>query len=250
MSDGQQSGGTRRGRIRSAIDTVASLSVIVVAGTVVWVLLFRADQPSLARPTRPSAPEAPLPRGPVSLDGAWTEGDKTARAVVIEYSDFQCPFCSRFSLGTLPALREKYVKTGKVLLAFRHLPLSEIHPLAAKAAEAAECAGQQDRFWPMHDALFTDPTRLEEAALKAAANRLGLDAARFDACLGGEFAGKIRKEVTEAKALAITGTPTFLIGTLRPDGHVDVVRRLSGALPLAQFEVVLEPLLGKVVAAQ
>lgn len=135
----------------------------------------------------------------MSLDGAATKGDRKAKVALIEYSDFQCPFCGRFARETLPQLDEKYVRPGKVLVAFRHLPLP-IHALAQRAAEAAECAGQQNKFWLMHDFLFRDSGQLAESKLTSSAAGLGLNDGQFKACLEGRTAAKARADAAFARA--------------------------------------------------
>jgi protein-disulfide isomerase len=131
-----------------------------------------------------------------------------------------------------------------VLLAFRHLPLTQIHPFAMKASEAAECAERQGKFWEMHDRLFQDQKRLEESSLVERARQIGLNAAQFTACLAGEAASEVQKDAAGANALAVTGTPTFFLGSVESDGRVRVLERFSGAVPVAQFESALDKLLG------
>jgi len=207
-----------------------------------------AEMRTLLRPGQAGArsvapPPAPLPTEPVSLAGAQFKGDRSARVAVLEFSDFECPFCSRFALTTFPALQQEYLDTGKVLLAFRHLPLDQLHANARKAAEAAECAGAQGQFWEMHDRLFVDPTRLSRADLEGYATALSLRQPHFDRCLEGEMADKVADHVAEAMRLQVYGTPAFLIGTVESDGRLRVVERLSGAQQIGSFRAVLDRLL-------
>jgi protein-disulfide isomerase len=167
-----------------------------------------------------------------------------ARVAVIEYSDFECPFCGKFARETLPALEAKYVRTGKVLLVFRQFPLP-IHALAYKAAEGTLCAGRQDRFWEMHDQLFLNRA-LDEGSLRRYARVIGLNEQQFESCLQGEAADAVRQEVESGKTLGVSGTPTFLLGYIQPDGRLKVTERLSGAQPVAAFEAVLDRLLRSV----
>jgi protein-disulfide isomerase len=206
----------------------------------IYVLLFR-DGPSAGSgsPTPPTA--ASVPQEPVSLQGAWLEGARNAPVVVIQYSDFECPYCRQFANGTLLDLRRTYVKRGDVLLAFRHLPLRAIHPLAYPAARAAECAGRQGRFWEMHDWLFRDGRSLKDALSPKALAATGMvaDCSQASALIDA----KIAEDVAGARALQVTGTPVFFVGIVRPDGQVKVLRRLSGTLSLQEFSDVLDPLL-------
>lgn len=111
---------------------------------------------------RGGRPAPPLPAQPLSISDAVVKGSERAKVVLIAFSDFECPYCSRFAKDTLPVLDEKYVRTGRVRVAFRHLPIESIHPTAFKAAEASECAREQGRFWEMHDRLFDQFKQLSQ----------------------------------------------------------------------------------------
>ena len=204
-----------------------------------------------ARPAAPAAaaaapPEPPLP-AEVATAGAAAKGAPTAPVTIVEFSDFQCPFCGRHFRDTYGQLDREYIATGKVRYVFRHLPLERIHPQAFKAGEAAECAGAQNRFWEMHDVLFANQQALMPADLARHAQGLKLDGAKFNACLGGQTAARIRQDMTLAAEAGVRATPTFIIGTTLPGGRVKVTRRLSGALPFATFKAAIDSLL--VVAA-
>lgn len=191
------------------------------------------------------APQAPaaLPRT-VDIDKEPVRGNQAARVAIIEYSDYQCPFCSRFVLQTLPRLENEYIKTGKVRYVFRDLPLN-FHKQAFKAAEATHCAGEQGRFWEMHDRLFANQKALMPAQLTEHAQALGLDVTSFQQCLdSSRFADAIRKDVTEANSAGITGTPSFLIGVVQPNSSsVKIVRKLVGARSFEEFKTELDALL-------
>ena len=187
-------------------------------------------------------PRTVAPDAPVSIEGAPRKGSDAATLVLIEYADFQCPYCGDFARRTLPELEKRYVATGKVQLVFRNLPLQEIHPQALMAAEAAECAEQQGKFWDVHDALFMDQ-RLDEASLVAKARAANLDLARFSTCAQGPGAVKVRQDLAAARALGLAMTPTFLVGRRQADGLVKVERVISGARDAAAFAAVLDPML-------
>jgi protein-disulfide isomerase len=227
-------------RWRLVLDTAASVAMIVASVAVVWALVRRSP----GNPAPGARPQPPLPSQPVSLVGAALKGDVTAPVAVIEYSEFQCPYCGKFARDTLPALVRTYVSGGKVLLAFRHLPLEKMHPAAMQAAQAAECAGELGKFWEMHDLLFQNSARLDVAMFPSLAQAIGLDGEAFADCMGKDLATtKVRQDIGAAEALQVMGTPTFLIGTLQPDRRVKVVRRIQGAQPLSAFSDVTEPLL-------
>ena len=193
---------------------------------------------------RPAAAADVLPAAPIAIASEPFKGRDTAKVAVIEFSDYQCPFCSRYSRDTLPQLAAEYIDSGKVKYVFRDFPLS-FHKQAFKAAEAAHCAGDQGKFWEMHDTLFQNQSALAPEQLAAHADTLGLDAGAFRTCLdSSRFAADVNKDLTEGGAVGITGTPAFLVGVIQPDGRVKVVKRLSGARPYADFKAAIDGALG------
>lgn len=154
---------TAQSRWRAILDVTAAVAMIVAAVGVVWLMLSVPDALAGQRPAA-HAGGAPLPSRPVSIEGAAVKGKVGVRVGVIEYSDFQCPYCGTFARDTLPRIVSEYVDTGKAFFAFRHLPLEAIHPHARRAAEAAECARRQDRFWTVHDTIFRSPDVFEKFA--------------------------------------------------------------------------------------
>ena len=193
--------------------------------------------------SRPAAADA-LPRDPIAIASEPFKGSGTARVALIEFSDYQCPFCGRYTKEILPQIRTNYVDTGKIKYVFRDMPLS-FHKNAFKAAEAAHCGGAQGKFWEMHDALFANQTALDPEQLATYAKTVGLNEAQFQQCLeSGKFAGEINKDVADAGAAGISGTPTFLVGLIQPgDGRVKVVKKLVGAKPYDEFKAAIEGLL-------
>jgi protein-disulfide isomerase len=194
--------------------------------------------------TRPGAAAEALPRDPISIASEPFKGAGTAKVAVIEFSDYQCPFCSRYTKDVLPQIRTEYIDTGKIKYVFRDMPLS-FHKQAFKAAEAAHCAGAQGKFWEMHDTLFENQSALAPEQLATLAKTVGVDDAQFQQCLdSGKFAADINKDIADAGAAGITGTPTFLVGVIQPgDGRVKVVKKLVGAKPYAEFKAAIEGLL-------
>ena len=161
-------------------------------------------------------------------DPARTEGNPGAPVTIVEFGDFQCPFCGRVE-PTLNNLLKKY--EGKVKLAFRDFPLSSIHPHAEPAAEASRCAEEQGKFWPMHDAMYADQSKLTEADLIETATRLGMNQRSFASCLkSGKYKAEIQQDVAAGASAGVTGTPAFFING----------RYLEGSVPQAQFEKIIE----------
>jgi protein-disulfide isomerase len=192
--------------------------------------------------SRPAADA--LPKEPISIADEPFKGDGKAKVAVIEFSDYQCPFCARYSKEAYAQIEDDYVDTGKVKYVFRDLPLA-FHKQAFKAAEAAHCGGEQGKFWEMHDFLFANQTALGPEQLPGHAKSLGLDQAKFQQCLdSGKFAADIKKDMADAGTVGITGTPTFLIGVVQPgDGRVKVVKKLVGAKPYEEFKAAIDGML-------
>ena len=167
------------------------------------------------------------PKISVADDPSQKEG--TPSLVLVEVSDFQCPYCGEGAREVLPKVVERYVHTGKVELIFLDLPLT-MHSNAMKAAEAAACAGEQGKFWPMHDLLFANQHALAPDRLPGYAEKAGLDAAAFQKCLSsGHTAGGIREDARVAQSLDIQGTPAFLVARRIPGGDkVEVLDTLHG----------------------
>lgn len=181
----------------------------------------------------------------VSVEGAPFKGDNGAKVTLVEFTDYQCPFCSRHFRQTWPQLEQNYVKRGKVKFVLRDLPLESIHPMAFKAAEASHCAGDQGKYWEMHDRLFASQNAIARKDLSAHAQAIGLDVAAFDKCVdSGKSAMRIRKDVSDSQKAGVRGTPTFFMGLTDPNsGQIKAVRVLRGAQPYETFREALDALL-------
>jgi len=148
----------------------------------------------------------------ISIKGRHTLGAEDAPVTVVEFADYQCPFCLRFAKNTFPLLKQKYIDTGKVRWVALNLPLP-FHKDARKAAQAAHCAGEQDRLWEMRDVLFKNPQRLTTEQLPAHAETLSLDMDAFNECLQSDrHLAEIDQDAKDANAVRLTGTPSFIIG--------------------------------------
>jgi predicted DsbA family dithiol-disulfide isomerase len=145
----------------------------------------------------------------VSASGRPSIGSASAPVILVEFSDFQCPYCKRFS-STIKEVLKQY--RNQVQLVFRQFPLTNIHPNAQRAAEASLCANVQGRFWEMHDLLFADQANLKDEDLKNRASKLGLDIAAFDACMDSErYSAQIEEDMRAAAAAGVDGTPALFI---------------------------------------
>jgi protein-disulfide isomerase len=233
----------RRGsRIKSALELTAMLMVIVASAAVLLQTVVTWRDRGQASPQQAQAGEPRPPDAPHSLKGAALLGSGNAKVAIVEYSDFECPFCGQFAHSTWPALKQQYVDSGKVLVAFRHLPLSS-HKFARSAAVGATCAGQQGKFWEMHDRLFESQNTLNGDTPRALASGLDLDLAAFDQCIRQYATADLSADDGYATKAEIAGTPTFLIGVITSDKTVRVTNILIGARPLARFTAVLDTLL-------
>ena len=172
----------------------------------------------------------------VSVDDDAVKGDVNALVTIVEFSDFECPFCGKYVLETYPQLIKEYVDTGKVKYVFRDFPL-EFHLEAQKAAEAAECAGEQGKFWEMHDYLFENQDYLGVDYLKGYAKDLGLDTKDFNECLdSGAMAEEIENDLLDGQSYGVSGTPAFFING----------KLISGAQPFSVFKQEIEVALAEV----
>lgn len=167
----------------------------------------------------------PKQRKPVDAQGP-SRGGKDAKVVIVEFADFECPYCAR-AHETVQAVMRNY--GDKVRLVFRHYPLS-FHPKAPKAAEATACADEQGKFWAMHDSLF-ETQELDESSLKAQARQVGLDEARFDDCLrSGRTGAVVKRDLAAGQQAGVSGTPAFFINGIQ----------LSGARPEDEFQQIID----------
>jgi protein-disulfide isomerase len=179
------------------------------------------------RPSKPTTAK-------VSIKGKHTMGAADAPVTVVEFADYQCPFCLRFTKTTFPILKQKYIDTGKVRWVALNLPLP-FHKDARKAAQAAHCAGEQDKFWEMREVLFRNPQKLNAENLPAHAEGLSLDMEAFNSCLQSDrHLAEINQDAKDANAVRLTGTPSFIIGKSASDeinGQVVI-----GAQPMNVFD--------------
>jgi protein-disulfide isomerase len=190
-------------------------------------LLERQQQP------KPQAPPEPV-RAQLDLNGAEMLGSRTAPITVVEFTDYQCPFCQRFHVSVFGEMKRLFIDTGKVRFYSRDLPLDSIHPNAMRAAMGARCAAEQGQFWKLRDIMGSNPGKLEMADLVEDAESLKMDTAAFRTCVeSGKYREAVQANVIEALRFGIGGTPSFVIGKSTPAGVDGEV--VEGALPLTEF---------------
>ena len=180
-----------------------------------------------------------------SVADAPTLGRAEAPVTLVEFSDYQCPFCQRFFATTLSAIKKQYVDTGKVRYVFRDFPLDQLHPQARKAAEAAHCAGEHGKYWEMHDLLFQNQKALAQPQLAEHARTIGVDGAKFDECLSsGRHAARVERGLIEGSSIGVQGTPSFVVGKMKP-GDVVEGTPIRGAQPLETFRRIIDQTLAE-----
>jgi len=178
----------------------------------------------------------------VSVDDDVVMGNKNAKVTIIEFSDYQCPFCRTFWKDTLSQIKKEYIDTGKVKFVYRDYPLS-FHPMAQSSAQAAECAEEQGRYWEIHDKIFGEQEKKGQGTvsytldeLKRWASEIGLDVSKFNQCLdSGKYKAEVEKDFADGTAAGVSGTPsTFINGRL-----------VVGAQPFSAFKAIIEEELKK-----
>jgi protein-disulfide isomerase len=241
MSEGPSIGSApRREHLRAALDVLATVVMMMAAVAIIWNALGRQGQQASAQPS------LPVPATPLDLEFVPALGSARARVAMLIFSDFECPFCARLAVEVMPALKREYVDSERVIFAFRHLPLPA-HTRAARAAESAECARRQGRFWAMHDSLFQLPMRLDEAAIQSHARAARLDLGEFATCMNGAASERVATDAAIARDLGLMATPTVVIGVLGEDGDISALEVVRGARPLKEFRKALDRALASVV---
>jgi len=183
----------------------------------------------------------------IDLAGAPALGSASAKVALVEFSDYECPFCIRHFQQTMPRLTEAYIKTGKVRYAFRDFPIDRLHPESIRAHEAAHCAGEQNKYWELHPRLFGPPGSHTPDRILSLARDAGLDMTAFGTCIESRRSDEpIRKTIQIASEFGADGTPTFFIGIRDPGKDtVAVLKAFSGAQPYDDFASALDAALAR-----
>ena len=260
--DADQGPGASKGRATVSMTRGAYLGLVAVAVAGIGIGAFFAGyavssdqyvtraqlESALDRMAEPAPRPVQAPRDPpapatVSADDDPVLGSADAQVTIVEFSDFECPFCSRFYEETLPLIKREYIETGVAKLVYRDFPIDRIHPNAREAHAASECADEQGAFWPYHDVLFDrqaewsalDPGQMRERVVSYAA-AMQLDAGAFAACLESPATGaEIDADKRDGSRYGVTGTPAFFVGSVE-SGYV----LISGAKPFDSFARAIE----------
>jgi protein-disulfide isomerase len=181
----------------------------------------------------------------VDVTGAPALGPADDVVTLIEFSDYECPFCIKYFTQTLPQIQANYIATGKIRYVFKDFPVDANHPMAIRAHEAAHCAMEQQKFWELHVKLFSAPGTHTPDQLVARATEAGLDVPAFKACIAsGRTTAAIRASVAVAEQLGADGTPAFYLGTRDlATQHVHVVKMIDGAQSYSTFQQAIDELL-------
>ena len=182
----------------------------------------------------------------ISIAGDPVKGESHAKVVMIEFSDYQCPYCARHSTQVLPQLEKTYIETGKLQYVMRDFPLERIHRQAFQAAIAANCAGEQGKYWEMHDRLFAHSKNLEPMVDHAQA--VGLDLTAFGQCVVSDTqAAEVRTDIQEAKTLGVRSTPSFVLAVVdEASGKILGVRFIKGAWAFERLSKEIDRVLASV----
>ena len=199
-----------------------------------------------ARAPAPAAQPAGFKEQVISIGASPYKGKVDAPVTLIEYSDYQCPFCARNYRDVLPILVKEYVDTGKLKFVMRENPLPSLHRDATNASIAALCAGDQGKYWEMHNVMFENQKQLGVDNLKTFAGTIGLDTATFNDCLDNKKTeGQVRKDLASSAKLGMRGTPGFYLGLTDPDDpdKVNLSVFIRGAQAINQFRGSIDELL-------
>jgi protein-disulfide isomerase len=205
--------------------------------------LLERQKPDPAHASASPIDWSPEPRRvQMTVGKGWNSmGRPDAPVTIVEFTDYECPFCKEFYATTFVELKRTYIDTGKIRWISRDFPL-EFHPFAVKAAEAARCAGEQGRFWEMHDALLSNNAPPNGAVVRKSAEAIGLDPKDFQTCQDSDkFSSAVQKDAMEASELQISETPAFVVATGSDDRLNGII--ILGAQPLSRFHSAIDALL-------
>jgi protein-disulfide isomerase len=214
-------------RLKTAVDIVVTVLIVVAAILVIWRQFVPAGQTQARARIQDAA-------GTIPADLA-INARGLGQVALVEFADFECPFCGRHAREVAPEIQKAFVDTEVIREVFLNFPL-ENHRRAEPAGAAAVCAANQGKFWAMHDALFRNQKALEQDDLTERAREVGLDLAIFSRCLEtGDARPVIQRHKSAGRSLGVESTPVFFVGIVRADGSVELKKRINGAVPYSDF---------------
>lgn len=198
----------------------------------------------------PAAAAGAVPSGaikPLTIAGRPSKGSPKAKLTIVEYADYECPFCGRYGAEVFPQIDREYVMTNKVQYVFKNYPIAQLHPASFKAHVAAACAGDQSRYWEMHHKLYSDQRNFTLERFTEHAAALKLDLPGFRACMdSGKHDALINADIAEAQGGGVQGTPVFVLAFTDPNGKVITPSRvLVGAQPYEAFKEAIDAMLAQ-----
>jgi len=237
------------------ITPIAAAAAMLLAGLAASGCASRADveelkkevealktaQAQLAKQVGGARPAPPAPRPlPTSIDLSGTpfRGSASATVALVEYSDYECPYCIRHFTQVMPQIQQTYIDTNKIRYMFKDFPIDELHPQSIRGHVAAHCANEQGKFWSMHDRLFSKAGTHTPEELTKRAVESGLNTSAFTACVAADkYSASIRQSTAFAISLGASGTPFFIVGKFDPTtNQLTPLKTIPGAFPYAQFQ--------------
>lgn len=221
----------------------------LVATAVLW-FDTRREIAALTAGQRQLAADLDAARGlsTINVAGAPARGPASQILTLVEFSDYECPFCIRHFRETMPEIDSKWIQTGKLRYVFRDFPIDQLHPAAINGHIAARCAAEQGKFWEMHGRMFSAPGTHTPPEIELRAGEAGVSIDPFRECVAsGRFRAEIQKSVQSAVELGANGTPAFFVGVRDPSTEeVRIVTAVSGAQPFEAFEKAFETVLARI----
>jgi protein-disulfide isomerase len=219
--------------LKNAFDILSTALMMIGAGLLIWTQVE-------SRWLRPQGRQMIQDVKGLSIQASEMRYVRGSGPVaLIEFTDYQCPFCGTYARDTAPTVDKRLIESNAVRHIVFNFPLESLHSWARKAGEAAECAGQQGRYWDMYARLFGDQKALDTSGLTQSAEALQLDRPRFARCLSGEAANQITDDIARGRRLGVNSTPTFFIGLVDPDGSIKLTKRVNGAVSFDALDNVI-----------
>lgn len=228
-------------KIQRGLDVTASICMIVVSVVIItggWARVPSVSVGSAGPPMEKITSDTLVDLSDIKA----SVGSDDARFVMVEFTDFQCPFCRKYSREIYPLLKHEFIDSGKIRYIVQNFPLTSIHPLAMFAAKTGQCAAKQGKYWEMHDWMFGNPEKLGEADLLTHAVSIGLNESLLHKCLTEDAEKALDSARTLARTFNIQGTPTFVFAEAQSDGKLRPVAVLKNSQQYANFQAALREL--------